>query len=71
MELHLCGGFRDESMLTIYDTTDRPGHPDDSIKHPHGHIWPGRAEPYDAGNFNLTEAIWTFFEKHPRQLHIS
>ena len=56
---------RGETMLTIYDTTDRPEHPN-SVEQPHSHIWPGGAKPYDASTFNLTDAIWAFFEKHPR-----
>ena len=56
---------RGETFLTIFDTTDRPGHPN-NIEQPNGHIWPGGAKPYDASDFNLTRAIWSFFENHPR-----
>jgi poly(3-hydroxybutyrate) depolymerase len=56
---------RGDTFFTTYDTTERPGHPN-NIEQPHGHIWPGGALPYHASNFKVTDEIWAFFEKHPR-----
>ena len=52
---------RGDTILTIYDTAERPEHINNT-EIPGGHIWPGAK---GQGDFNLTKEIWSFFEKHP------
>jgi poly(3-hydroxybutyrate) depolymerase len=56
-------GSRGDTILTIYDTPGGADHPND-VEYPSGHIWPGGVG--DPSEFKVTDAIWDFFEKHPR-----
>jgi hypothetical protein len=69
---HNCGAVansRGDTILTIFDTSERPGHPNNvDDPDPGGHIWPGGIRPDGAedGSFKITNEIWAFFESHPR-----
>jgi poly(3-hydroxybutyrate) depolymerase len=61
---------RGDTILTIFDTTESLPQHLNNIEYPSGHIWPGGAgdgvDEVHASSFKVTEAIWKFFEDHPR-----